>query len=110
MRKYASFNIILFAFLFILPVLIAGCGDQEYERHWLKGNIKIDSNQEDWGNRITYFKDENVGIGIQNDSDNVYICLVIAERGHIMRLLRNGFTIWIDPQNDNRVYGIKFPT
>jgi hypothetical protein len=109
MKKYSNFNIIFLLFLFVLPLFISGCGDQEYKSYWLKGDIKIDGNQEDWGNRITFFKDENVGIGIQNDSDNVYVCLVTSDRGHIMSTLRNGFTLWIDPQNDNRVYGIKFP-
>jgi hypothetical protein len=109
MKKFGNFNFKYFLFLFILPLLFAGCGDQQINSHWTNGDIKIDGNQEDWGNTINFLKDENVGIGVQNDSDNVYICLVTSNRTLIMRALRNGLTIWIDPQNKNRTYGIKFP-
>jgi hypothetical protein len=109
MKKTSHFNLKFLLFLFILPILISGCGNQEINSQWSKGDIKIDGNQENWGNTLNYLKDDKIGIGVKNDSDNVYICLVTSDRGHIMHALRNGFTIWIDPQNDNRTYGIKFP-
>ena len=109
MRRTSNFNFRFILILFVLPLLVMGCGDQEFNSHWSNGNIKIDGNQEDWGNKIIFFKDENIGIGIQNDSNNVYICLVTSNRAHIIRALRNGLTIWIDPQNKNRTYGIKYP-
>ncbi len=109
MRKIGHYNLTFLLILLILPMLITGCGDEEITSHWLKGDIKIDGNQEDWGNTIIFLKDQKVGIGIQNDSTNLYLCLVTSDRGNIMRSLRNGFTLWIDPQNSNRVYGIKFP-
>jgi hypothetical protein len=109
MRRTSNFNLRFILIFFVLPLLVMGCGDQEIKSHWSNGNIKINGNQEDWGNRIIFFKDENIGIGIQNDSNNVYICLVTSNRAHVMRALRNGLTIWIDPQNKNRTYGIKYP-
>jgi hypothetical protein len=109
MRRTSNFNLRFILIFFVLPLLVMGCGDQEINSHWSNGNIKIDGNQEDWGNKIIFFKDENIGIGIQNDSNNVYICLVTSNRAHIIRALRNGLTIWIDPQNKNRTYGIKYP-
>ena len=109
MKKVCNIDLRYFLILFVLPLLMTGCGDQEINSHWSSGNIKIDGNQEDWGNTINFLKDENIGVGIQNDSDYVYICLVTSNRAYIMRALRNGFTIWIDPQNDNRTYGIKYP-
>ena len=109
MRKVWKLNFRHLLILFILSFLVTGCSDQKINSHWSNGNIKIDGNQEDWGNTINFLKDENVGVGVQNDSDNVYICLVTSNRAHIMRAIRNGFTIWIDPQNDNKTYGIKYP-
>jgi hypothetical protein len=109
MRMVSNFDLRYILVLLVFPLLVTGCGDQEINSHWYNGNIKIDGNQEDWGNTINFFKDENIGIGIQNDSDNVYICLVTSNRAHIIRALRNGLTIWIDPQNKNRTYGIKYP-
>ena len=109
MKKVVNLNLKCLLILFVFTFLLTGCGDQEVSSHWSSGNIKIDGNQEDWGNTINFLKDENIGVGVQNDSDNVYICLVTSNRAHIMRALRNGFTIWIDPQNDNRTYGIKYP-
>ncbi len=109
MGRVGIFNYRYILILFVLPLLITGCGDQRINSHWSKGNIKIDGNQKDWGNTINFIKDENIGIGVQNDSDNVYICLVTTNRAQIMRALRNGLTIWIDPQNENRTYGIKYP-
>ncbi len=109
MRKVLKLNFRHLLILFVLPFLVTGCGSQEINSHWSKGNIKIDGDQGDWGNTINFIKDEGIGIGVQNDSNNVYICLVTSNRQHIMRAIRNGFTIWIDPQNDNRTYGIKYP-
>jgi hypothetical protein len=109
MRRVSIINIRFTLILFVLPLLVIGCGDQEINSHWSKGNIKIDGSQEDWGNTINFLKDENIGMGVQNDSNNVYICLVTSNRSYIMRALRNGLTIWIDPQNENRTYGIKYP-
>jgi hypothetical protein len=107
--KVSYFNIKYILILLVLPLLVTGCGDQEINSHWSKGDIKIDGNQGDWGNTINFLKDENVGIGVLNDSNYVYLCLVTSSRAHIMRALRNGLTIWIDPQNENRTYGIKYP-
>lgn len=109
MRMVGIFNFRFILILFVFPLLMTGCGDQEINSYWSKGNIKIDGNQKDWGNTISFLKDENIGIGVQNDSDNVYICLITTNRAHILRALRNGLTIWIDPQNENRTYGIKYP-
>lgn len=77
---------------------------------WQENELTIDGSKQDWGYNLRYLKDEKVAIGITNDEQNLYLCLVVSENEKIMNILRSGFTIWIDPQNsDAETFGIQYP-
>jgi hypothetical protein len=60
--------------------------------------IAIDGAYEDWGGRFTRIDGRrSVGIGIANDADDLYLCLVTRDLGVQTLLRRGGFTMWLDP-------------
>lgn len=77
---------------------------------WQERNLTIDGSKQDWENNLKYLKDEKVAVGITNDDENLYLCLVVSENQKIMNLLRSGFTIWLEPQSsDTEKFGIQYP-
>ncbi len=51
-----------------------------------------------------------IHLPIKGDSDYIYFCLTTADRNKIMKILRNGFTVWLDPQeSDGKTFGIQYP-
>ncbi len=77
---------------------------------WQESNLTIDGSKQDWDNNLKYLKDEKVAVGITNDDENLYLCLVISENQKIMNLLRSGFTIWFEPQSsDTEKFGVQYP-
>ena len=104
MKKILSrFFISLFFFLF------AGCsGTRDVQSLSNENQIKIDGLYSDWDN-LTYIKGENIAFGFRNDSDNLYLCMVTNDRNKIMKILRGGLDIWLDPGDSGNRFGIRYP-
>lgn len=97
------------SYIFIL-VLIYNCSTPTLQSKLKDHVISVDGNRQEWEGELKYFKDEKVAIGISNDSNNVYFCLATSDNSKIMKILRSGFTIWLDPQNsDGKTLGIQYP-
>ncbi len=57
-----------------------------------------------------YFEGTNVSVGILNDADSVYICMIAEDRFMRTQVMAQGFTIWFDPTGGKeKTFGIKFP-
>lgn len=94
----------------ILISLFGGCSGLEVLSKWQESNLTIDGSKQDWGNNLKCIKDEKVAVGITNDEQNLYLCLVVSENERIINLLRSGLTIWFEPQNsDVEKFGIQYP-
>lgn len=76
----------------------------------LKNNnqIKIDGDHSDW-QQLTNIKGENISFGFNNDSDNLYLTVVTNDRNKIMKILRGGLEVWIEPENSSDKIGIRYP-
>ncbi len=73
------------------------------------GSIKIDGNQSDWQGQLKPISGEGVAVGFKNDNDKLYICLITTDRAKIMKILRQGLTVWIEPDGSDKSIGIKYP-
>lgn len=72
--------------------------------------IIIDGMRNDWQNRLYFLNEQQIGYGITNDDENLYICITTSNRGSIFQIAGQGFTIWIDPKGGKRkTFGIHFP-
>ncbi len=95
----------------IIPVIltISGCG-KSIDSHWVPDTILIDGNDQEWRNSQIVPKDEKFAFGFLNDADKIYLSFRTAEQSAILRILRLGITIWIDPNGGQRqIFGIKYP-
>ena len=89
---------------------ISGCSEPSINSLWQNSEIKIDGSSIDWAGSLNYYEDEKIAIGISNDNDFIYFCLATSDNDKIMRILRTGFTVWLDPQNsDGETIGIQYP-
>ena len=99
--------------IFLVGVLLfslAACSEPTLISNWQSSEIKIDGNTNDWAGALKYFEDEKAAIGVSNNNDYIYFCLATSDNAKIMRILRNGFTVWLDPQSsDGETIGIQFP-
>ncbi len=106
-KNYLSIVIILLVVFFFI---LQSCSDPAMESSWQNTTITIDGSKQDWLGSLKYFEDEKVAIGISNDNDFVYFCLATSDNSKIMKILRTGFTVWLDPQNsDGETIGFQYP-
>ena len=102
-------NLILFFSAFSL-FLISGCNGDNINSTWRTRDIKIDGNDSDWGNTLTYNKDAKFLFGVQNDNKDLYLCMVTNDPNLERKILHLGLTVWFDREGSNRqVFGIKYP-
>ncbi len=74
-----------------------------------ESKIVVDGNHEDWNGKLKYFEDEQVALGFQNDEENLYLCLVSANKSSVMKMMTLGLTIWFEPANDEQIIGLQYP-
>ena len=74
-----------------------------------ESKIVVDGNHEDWNGKLKYFEDEQVALGFQNDEENLYLCLVSANKSSVMKMMTLGLTIWFEPANDEQIIGMQYP-
>ena len=93
-----------------LLLILSGCSTPNINSFWQNSEIKIDGSSIDWAGSLNYYDDEKIALGISNDNDFLYFCLATSDNDKIMRILRSGFTVWLDPQNsDGETIGIQYP-
>ena len=62
-----------------------------------------DGTYAEWSGRLVRIEDErSVAIGVANDSQNLYFCLVTRDLDVQTLIERVGFTLWIDPGGGTR--------
>lgn len=105
MKKY------IVQLVFVLSVLpfIQGCsGGREVSSSVTDNEIIIDGIQTDWTN-LNYIDGENISFGFKNDASNLYMCVITSDRNKIMKMLRGGLTIWLEPDNSDDLIGVRYP-
>ena len=87
-----------------------GCSSSEMMiSNSVEKEIVVDGNQEDWNGKLKYFEDERVAVGFQNDTDNIYFCLVSSDKSNAMKIMSLGLTVWFNPENGEQVIGLQYP-
>lgn len=86
-------RVALFSALFVLFGLAGGCRDAQVASAWREHEIVIDGVRTDWQVIDVYnFDDEQVLLGIVNDSESLFLLLVTSNRNLGMQALTAGFT------------------
>jgi len=91
--------------------VLSGCGStRELAGGWTDSEITIDGKSGDWIGATTYDKDQDVSIGIRNDEEFAYVCLITTNRMTQRQIMVNGLTVWFDPTGrKEKTFGILFP-
>lgn len=97
--------------LFLSLIILAGCSKKlELNSDWLNREITVDGKSDDWLGAMYYFEDENISIGLLNDENFMYICMVAEDQLIRNQVMRQGFTLWFNPDGSKKkTFGIKFP-
>lgn len=99
---------IALAVIIALPLFIGCSGLREVSSSFADSQIIIDGNPGDWNN-LTYVDGENISFGFRNDESSLYLCMATNDRNKIIKILRGGLTVWVEPENPGDKIGINYP-
>lgn len=109
-RVFACRLSALSSVLLLLTFLFVACGSIELNSNFRDREITIDGKNNDWLGTMLYFEKERISLGLLNDEDFMYICLIAEDQFIRSQVMRQGLTLWFDPAGGKkRVFGIKFP-
>jgi len=105
-KTWPFFLVMVFFFLF----LSAGCTALKLNSTWKRNQIIVDGDSSDWIENMFYLESKKVLLGIRNDSEYFYMCMIMEESSLRDQMMRNGFILWFDPDGGkDKFFGIKFP-
>lgn len=88
----------------------ASTGAEKLKSQWRDTEVAIDAQATEWEGAITEFEDEQIGVGVRNDLENLYVALIVANERTEMEVLTRGCTVWFDPKGkEAKTFGIRFP-
>jgi len=92
-------------------ITFTGCSSTlELTSRWTNHELRIDGTGKEWKDGTTLLPGPQVLVGIKNDKDNLYVCLITANRMTQAQMLALGTTVWFDTEGQkNKRFGIQFP-
>lgn len=88
----------------------AGCGPEEAASARLDREIVIDGSSEDFDGAMLHWKDVPVSIGLLNDDEYLYLCLVTDDYALARRAMAAGLTARFAPEGEkDRALEISYP-
>jgi len=98
--------------LLLLTFMYAGCGSGKLELNsdWRDREITVDGKNTDWLGAMLFFEEDNVSVGLLNDENFLYICMIAEDQFIRSQVMRQGFTLWFDPDGGKeKTFGIRYP-
>jgi uncharacterized membrane protein YgcG len=113
-KRKVFFQVLLVTFttvtLTTCTIMLYGCNDADVSSRWRQGDITIDGDAAEWKDILVYHEEQKIAVGLQNDADNLYICLKTLDRDVQRKVVMAGLTVWFDPKGgDDKKLGIHFP-
>ncbi len=94
----------------LLALFHSGCETYEMDSLWTEDPVAIDGDSADWRGSLYYLEDEGASIGVKNDGQNLYICLLTQEPARNRLALNQGLILWFDPTGGKtKSFGIHYP-
>ncbi len=77
---------------------------------WRDREIRIDGNDEDWRDLTRPVKGQKFSLGLVNDAEALYVCLVTKDRVASTQITRQGLILWFSRGDDRKHgFGVQFP-
>jgi len=94
----------------LILTLFVNCNNIELNSLWRDCEISIDGMQFDWENTLINIEDKKMNLGLLNDNEYLYICLLPLDQDIIWQAMTQGFTVWFEPDGDPKnKLGICYP-
>ena len=105
-----DFTRIIYLLFMIFLLGATGCNSQKMQSAWAPDKIEIDGQMQDWsGNQTTYFEDEDILMGLANDSQNLYLLVRFNDPQWARMIKMSGLTVWIDPDGGkDKIFGLRY--
>lgn len=99
--------------IMVLGLLLAGGCKRivAVNSRWASEKIAVDGQDSEWQAGGLYFIEEaNTKIGIRNDAQSLYFCLIFKDEAIQQQILQRGFTLWVcrDKKKD-KLWGLHYP-
>ncbi|MBD3298722.1 MAG: hypothetical protein GF341_08715 [candidate division Zixibacteria bacterium] len=89
----------------------ADSGEPKLTSQWNADTIAIDGIESEWSDSWVYWDDINVGLGVRNDGEFIYVHLATTDEMAIRQMLALGLIVWFDPDGgDDKVFGVRYRT
>ena len=94
--------VLLSIFVVFSLACAAGCGAMRLNSNWRDRPVIINGSTDDWEGLLRPVDDGAAYVGIMNDSDFIYICLMTARADLHRRLSGMGLLVSFQPDDDNK--------
>ncbi len=102
--------------LLLLALAVAGLPGCHSPRLYVLENlapeadISVDGRADDWRGALSMIEGSSASLGVSNDEEDLFVCLVTLSSLLEARIMYSGLTVWFDPHGGNkRVLGIRYP-
>jgi hypothetical protein len=96
--------------IFAASLMILACNEPLLQSNWRQAAVEGAASDSLWNRSLMFLDEPNMGIGLQNDADNLYIFLKAINRAAQIKIMRNGLTVWLDAVGKkNKTFGIHYP-
>ncbi|MEW5876063.1 MAG: hypothetical protein AB1752_12895 [Candidatus Zixiibacteriota bacterium] len=97
--------------LVFVPLLVAACGPLHLDSQWPGRPVWVDGSSEEWEGVMRSLEDGTVWLGVANDADYLYMCVMTSQRPLQRQIMSSGFTVWFDNGGSETAdFGIRYPT
>ena len=108
MRKPYLFYLLIGLMLFLTTA--TGGKETQLMSIWRQAEIKVDGAESEWSGSLYYLEEQKVGIGLKNDTNNLYIIIKAIDQNTQLQIMRTGLTIWLDAKGKKeKTLGIHYP-
>jgi hypothetical protein len=99
--------------LILLGALVpaTGCsGKVDLESKWRTKDVFVDGANTEWAGATTYFEDQKLSVGLQNDDEYLYLALFVGDKNTQAQIVMHGCTVWFDPSGKGeKEFGVHYP-
>lgn len=108
-KKRVALEMLTMLFGTLMAFLAAGCGSSmEIPSSWTNTPVAVGDSSLDWYGTLTQIKDTRVSLGVVNDTNYAYLCLVAPRDQFRREIMAPGLTLWFDSENGQKL-GIHYP-
>lgn len=104
--KSSKFRTLVLVIFYISGISISQAA--KIDSNWPNKPVLIDGMQTDWQGKLYGFDDDNVNIGVMNDSSFLYILVAPTNQQVARQAMGAGMIIWIDSKSKDK-FGIRYP-